>query len=173
MHSRRARADHGCQSHHSVPFAVSERRNMKILAIDDNPDTLTVLKAVVSKGLPGAILLTAMDGPQRLELAQAEDPDVILLDIDIPGLDGYAVCRKLKGDPRRQTIPVLFLTVLNTGRESRIEAMEAGAERFISKLFDEVEMIAQIRAMAKIKAATFMQRNENEMRVIVDRPGFR
>jgi diguanylate cyclase (GGDEF)-like protein/PAS domain S-box-containing protein len=135
---------------------------MKLLAIDDNRDNLTTLKAVLADRLPEARLLTALSGPRGIELAQAEDPDVILLDIVMPGMDGYAVCRALKQDERLRSIPVLFLTALRTDRESRIKALEAGAEGFLSKPFDEVELTAQIRAMTKIKAANRMQRLEKE-----------
>lgn len=135
---------------------------MKILAIDDNPDNLIALKAVVFDRLPGTHVLTALNGQQGIELALAEDPDVILLDIVMPGMDGYAVCRKLKEDERLQLIPVLFLTALKTDRSSRVLALEAGAEGFLSKPFDEIELSAQIRAMAKIKAAVLIQRNDQE-----------
>ena len=134
---------------------------MKILAIDDNPDNLTALKAVMSDRLPKATLLTALNGPHGLEVAQAEDPDVILLDIVMPGMDGYAVCRKLKEDAHLQTIPVLFLTALKTDRHSRVKALDAGAEGFLAKPFDEIELTVQIQAMAKIKTATLMQRDDN------------
>lgn len=135
---------------------------MKILAIDDNRDNLTALMAVVSERLPAAKLLTALNGARGLELARTEDPDVILLDIVMPGMDGYAVCRKLKEDGALQSIPVLFLTALKTDRDSRVKALEAGAEGFLSKPFDAVELTVQIQAMAKIKAAALMQRDANE-----------
>lgn len=135
---------------------------MKILAIDDNRDNLTTLRAVVLDRLPEIRVLTAMSGPEGLALALAEDPDVILLDIVMPELDGYAVCRKLKEDERLQTIPVLFLTAIRTDRESRFKALEAGAEGFLSKPFDEIELTAQIRSMAKIKGANRLRRLEKE-----------
>ncbi len=135
---------------------------MKILAIDDNQDNLTALKAVVADQFPKARVLTAGNGPAGLELAQSEAPDVILLDIVMPGMDGYAVCRKLKQDPLLQAIPVLFLTALKTDRNSRVKALEAGAEGFLTKPFDEIELSAQIRAMAKIKAAALMQKDDRE-----------
>ena len=135
---------------------------MKILAIDDNPDNLTALKAVIADRLPGVEVLTAPDGPSGLAMAQAEDPDVILLDIIMPVMDGYAVCRKLKEYEELQIIPVLFLTALRTDRDSRIRALDAGAEGFVSKSFDDFELSAQIQAMARIKAATMAQRNEKE-----------
>ena len=130
-----------------------ETHDLNILAIDDNRDNLTILKAVVMDRLPEARVLVALDGAQGLDLAFAYDPDVILLDIVMPAMDGYAVCRKLKSDLRLRVIPVVFLTALRTDRESRIKALEAGADGFLSKPFDEVELIAQIMAMVKIKAA--------------------
>ena len=142
--------------------------DLKILAIDDNRDNLMALRAVVADRLPGSRLLTTLNGPQGLELARAENPVVILLDIVMPGMDGYAVCRELKKDERLQTIPVLFLTATRTDRDSRIKALEAGAEGFLSKPLDEVELIAQIRAMAKIKEANQLQRLEkNQLAALV------
>ncbi|MFH0729847.1 MAG: response regulator [Pseudomonadota bacterium] len=136
--------------------------NLKILAIDDNRDNLTSLKAVVSDKLPGVRVLTALNGSKGIELALAEDPDVILLDIVMPDMDGYEVCGKLKADDRLNAIPVLFLTALRTDRGSRVKALEAGAEGFLSKPFDEAELVAQIRAMTKIKAANRLQQLEKE-----------
>ncbi|GEM_PF-2322954 len=133
---------------------------LKILAIDDNADNLLTLKAVIRDALPGAIVISALSGAQGLVLAQAEDPDVILLDIVMPGMDGFAVCRALKADPRTQHIPVVFLTALRADRESRLKALEAGGEGFLGKPLDAVELTAQIRVMAKIKAANVRARQE-------------
>ena len=135
---------------------------MTVLAIIDNQDSLRALKAVLSGRLADARLLTAMSGEKGFELAQKEDPDVILLDIVMPGMDGPAVCRRLKEDVHLHAIPVLFLTALRTDKDSRIKALEAGAEGFLTKPFDELELDAQLRAMAKIKAAALMQRDDNE-----------
>ncbi|HOW64637.1 MAG TPA: PAS domain S-box protein [Verrucomicrobiota bacterium] len=136
---------------------------LKLLAIEAPQDNQISLKAVVGDRMPKATVLTASSGPQGLELARAEDPDVILLDIVMPGMDGYEICRKLKADPCLQTIPVVFLTALKTDRESRIRALEAGAEGFLSKPFDEMELLAQIRAMAKIKVLSQLRRNEQSL----------
>jgi len=136
--------------------------DVKILAVDDNQDNLTTLQAVVADRMPGARVLTATSGPHGLELARTEDPDVILLDIVMPGMDGYEVCRALKADEQLQGIPVLFLTALRTDLASRVTAMDAGAEGFLPKPFDEIELVAQIRAMAKIKAANRHQRLEKD-----------
>jgi PAS domain S-box-containing protein len=136
--------------------------NLKILAIDDNPDNLITLKAVIGDAFPQAKVITAQDGHTGVELAFGEDPDVILLDIIMPGMDGYEVCRALKENPRLVHIPVVFLTALKTDRQSRIKALEAGGEAFLTKPFEEEELIAQIRSMAKIKEMNVLLRREKE-----------
>ena len=135
---------------------------MKILAIDDNTDNLVALRAVTADAFPGAGFLTAPDGPRGIAAALAEDPDVILLDIIMPQMDGFEVCRRLKADGRLRHIPVVFLTALKTDRASRVKALEIGAEAFLSKPIEEVELTAQIRAMVKIKSATVSRKQENE-----------
>ena len=134
--------------------------DLKILAIDDNRDNLTTIKAVVADRLPETKILTALDGPRGMELALAENPDVILLDIVMPGMDGYEVCRRIKGNDLTKIIPVIFLTAIRTDQESRLRALEMGAEGFLAKPFDEVELIVQIRTMAKIKKANSRERQE-------------
>jgi DNA-binding response OmpR family regulator len=140
---------------------------MKLLAIDGNQDNLTALRAVVQDARPGCELLTAVNGPQGLELARSADPDVILLDIVMPGMDGFEVCRKLKEDDRLRAIPVIFLTALKTDRESRVKALGIGAEGFLSKPLDEQELVAQVRAMAKLKTANGLHRLEKEQLAIL------
>jgi len=133
-----------------------------ILVVDDIQDNLTSLRAVIADAFPGAGILTALSGARGIELARTEDPDVILLDIVMPGMDGFEVCRRLKADECLKHIPVVFLTARQTDRESRIMALEFGAEAFLSKPLEESELTAQIRAMIKIKAAAVAQRREKE-----------
>ncbi len=135
---------------------------MKILAIDDNFDNLIILRAVVADFLPEAEVMTASSGQAGIELARDINPDVILLDIIMPGMDGFTVCRKLKEDPWLRIIPVIFLTALKTDRENRIKAIEAGAEGFLSKPIESTELTVQIRSMVKIKAASVAQRVKQE-----------
>ena len=139
-----------------------EANHLKLLAIDDNQDNLTTLKAVVREVLPDCTLLTALNGTRGIELARSEDPDVILLDIVMLGMDGFEVCRRLKTDERLRSIPVVFLTALRTDRESRVQALEAGAEAFLSKPLDDQELIALVRGMARLKAANRRQWLEKE-----------
>jgi len=139
-----------------------EARILKILAIDDNQDNLTLIQAVIAEAFPEAGVFTALNGRSGIQLALTEDPDVILLDIMMPEMDGFEVCRNLKRDERLGHIPVVFLTGLVVGREGHIKALEAGAEAFLAKPVQGVELIAQIRAMAKIKAANVSLRDERE-----------
>ncbi len=87
---------------------------------------------------------------------------MILLDIVMPGVDGFEVCRKVKADESLQVIPVVFLTALGADRASRVKALRAGAEGFLSKPWEESELIAQVRAMAKVKAANQLRRLDKE-----------
>ena len=135
---------------------------IKILAIDDNRFNLISLKALLSDYFPGSIVLTAMSGLEGITLAKSEDPDVILLDIIMPEMDGYAVCRALKKDLNLHSIPVVFLTAMKENKESRIQAIRAGAEAFLFKPIDETELITQINAMVKVKAANRSARLEKE-----------
>jgi len=134
----------------------------KILAIGDINNSLVSLKTIISDTFPGAVVLTALDGSNGIELALANNPDVILLDIGMPVTNGIEVCRQLKLDQRVSDIPVIFLIGLEGGKENKIIALEAGADGFLSKPIDEAELTAQIRAMVKIKAANEQKRNEKE-----------
>jgi len=134
----------------------------KILAIDDINDNLISLKAIINDAFPGTVVMTSLNGQKGIELAIANNPDVILLDIIMPEMDGFEVCRFLKLDERVRDIPVVFLTALKGDKESRIKALEVGAEGFLSKPIDETELTAQIRAMIKIKAANEQKRDEKE-----------
>lgn len=134
-----------------------------ILAIDDNKDNLISLKAIIQDAFPHSIFFSALNGRIGIELAIKHDPDVILLDIVMPEMDGFEVCRMLKNDENVSNIPVVFLTASTGSKESRIKALEVGAEAFLSKPIDEIELTAQIKAMVKIKSANQQIRNEKEL----------
>ncbi|MEI7704146.1 MAG: response regulator [Deltaproteobacteria bacterium] len=134
----------------------------RVLAIDDKSDNLVALRAVLAVALPGCVLLTATDGERGLELARSADPDVVLLEIVMPGMDGFEVCARMKADERLREIPVVFLTALGTARGARIEALRAGAEGFLAKPPDEFELAAQIRAMTRLREAARERRRERD-----------
>ncbi len=135
-------------------------RTLKILTIDDNPDNLVTVQVLIKETFPNAMVLKASNGQQGLELAAYEDPDVILLDVVMPGMDGFEVCRRLKSNKALCDIPVVFLTAIRGEKQHRIRALECGAEAFLAKPIDENELTAQIRAMVKIKTAVIEKRSE-------------
>ncbi len=135
----------------------------KILAIDDKSDNLISLKAILKDAFPDSVVHTALNGRSGIDIAISENPDVILLDVLMPGMDGFEVCRELKRDERLEDIPVIFLTASKGDGEQRIKALEAGGEGFLSKPIDEPELIAQVRAMLKIRAANEQKKTENEL----------
>ena len=143
---------------------------LKILAIDDGKDSLDTLAAAVAHAFPEACFFSATSGAKGIELALAENPDMILLDIVMPEMDGFEICRRLKVDARLRAIPVVFLTALKPDKEICTKAFEAGAEAFILKPLELWELTVQIRAMLKIKAAYILQRTEHDqIEILVER----
>ncbi|HBZ25429.1 MAG TPA: hypothetical protein DEO54_04210 [Rikenellaceae bacterium] len=132
----------------------------RILAIDDIQDNLISIRAIIADAFPDIEVYTALSGRQGVELARRVTPDIILLDILMPGMDGYEVCKIVKSDPNLEDIPVVFVTALKESRQNRIQALEAGAEAFLTKPIDETEMTSQIKAMLKIRAANVFKREE-------------
>jgi len=140
-----------------------ESSSVKILVIDDMADNHIAIKALIMEAIPDTTVISAYSGLSGLELALAENPDVILLDVVMPDMDGFAVCRRLKSDPKLSDIPLVFVTALKGDKETRIKALEVGAEAFLTKPIDEIELTAQIRAMVKIKKANAEKRSENTL----------
>lgn len=137
-------------------------RPVKVLVIDDNADNLITLKVLVKEHFPESIVFTAQSGKKGLQIAIDEDPDVILLDVVMPEMDGFEVCRKIKNDKKLSIIPVIFVTALKGDKEIRVNALAAGADAFLSKPVDETELTVQIRAMVRIKDAVIQKLNENQ-----------
>jgi len=137
-------------------------RPVKVLVIDDNADNLITLKVLVKEHFSEAIVFTAQSGKKGLQTAIDEDPDVILLDVVMPEMDGFEVCRKIKNDKKLSAIPVIFITALKGDKETRSKAIAVGADAFLSKPIDETELTVQIRAMVRIKDAAVQKLNENQ-----------
>lgn len=144
-----------------------EANGVKVLAIVDDADASMDLRSVLTAALPGCVFLTARNGSSGIELARSRDPDVILLDVAIPGMDGFEFCRKCNAYERVRDIPVVILTAPGDSRDSRIKALEAGA--VLSRPLDEPELVAQVRAMAKIKDANRIRIVETEQAASVER----
>ena len=112
-----------------------------LLLVDDNPTNLQVLYQTLET--TGCKLLVAKNGETALSIAQKASPDLILLDIMMPGIDGFEVCRRLKADPNTADIPVIFLSAL-TDTKDKVQGLQLGAVDYISKPFQPDEVIARV-----------------------------
>lgn len=139
-----------------------DKKNIKVLIIDDVKDNIITLSALVRESFTNAKIYTALNGEKGIEIANIEDPDLILLDILMPGMDGFKVCKILKNNPLTSDIPVVFVTALRDDVDTKIKALEVGADAFITKPVDEFELVAQIRAMVKIKKAAIDRKTEKQ-----------
>ena len=127
------------------------KRKRTILVADDNQDTREILGIVFGRQLGDCELVIARDGEEALAIWNRVRPDLAILDIMMPKLDGLEVCRRIKQDAKSQYLPVLLLTALD--RPDRIVAgLEAGADDYITKPFDPLEMSARVRAHLRIRA---------------------
>ena len=112
-----------------------------LLLVDDNPTNLQVLYQTLET--TGCKLLVAKNGETALSIAQKASPDLILLDIMMPGIDGFEVCRRLKADPGTANIPVIFLSAL-TETKDKVQGLQLGAVDYVSKPFQPDEVIARV-----------------------------
>jgi putative two-component system response regulator len=117
---------------------MSPDRPPVILVVDDVRTNRELLVALASR--LGYAVREAADGVEALASVEENEPDLILLDVDMPRLDGLAVCRRLKKDPRRRLIPIVILTA-HADRDTRLSGIEAGADDFLSKPFDSMELM--------------------------------
>ncbi|MBM4343905.1 MAG: response regulator [Deltaproteobacteria bacterium] len=120
-----------------------------VLAVDDTPRNLDVIEAVLAREPWDLQCVT--NGPDALRVVEALSPDVILLDVMMPGMDGIEVCRQLKGNPRTRMIPVVLVTALDSP-EDRVRGLDAGADDFVTKPFHPSELRARIRAHLRVRA---------------------
>ncbi|MCH7764722.1 MAG: PAS domain S-box protein, partial [Candidatus Marinimicrobia bacterium] len=123
----------------------------KILVIDDEKNNLAAVKTMLKNLEPDYEVLTAASGIEGIKLAKAKQPDTILLDIQMPKMDGYEVCRRLRADKTTNRIPIIFLTAIKTSSKDRIKSLELGGDAYITKPIDEGELLATLHAMLRIK----------------------
>lgn len=123
----------------------------KILVVDDDPQNVDVLKRLM--GRLGYEVVGAVNGEQALEAIARNPPDVVLLDVNMPGIDGFEVCRRLKADPATRLIPVVLVTTLRESND-RIRGIEAGADDFLSKPPVLAELQARVQSLVKLKRYT-------------------
>ena len=120
-----------------------------VLVVDDGEINRALVEAFLSD--LDCRLRSAEDGPSALAAIDRETPDLVLLDVQMPGMDGYEVCRRIKAGPRGRLLPVVMLTALDNSND-RVLALEAGADDFMSKPVDRVELVARVRSALRLKA---------------------
>ena len=119
-----------------------------VLIVDDNPQNVELLHAFL-ESLPVTIL-TAADGAEALEVVAEHDPDLILLDIMMPRMSGYQVCRTLKGNPETRDIQILMVTALNELGDIE-QAAECGTDDFVSKPVNKFELLTRVRSLLRVR----------------------
>ena len=142
-------------------------KKSKILVVDDEDRNLRLMEAIL---LPqGYDVILAADGEETLTKAQEIHPDVILLDVMMPGLDGFEVAKRLKDNAQTQIIPIVMVTALKEV-EDRIRALEAGADDFLSKPVDKTELKTRVQTLVKVKAYNDHMRNyQKELKTEVNK----
>ena len=135
----------------------------RILLVDDNPMNLRVLSAAIMDQEDWTILV-ATDGESAISQAQYSPPDLILLDIMMPGLDGFETCKRLSDHQKTQHIPVIFMTAL-TDTEHKIHGLDLGAVDYITKPFQKTEVIARIKLHLRLNHLTQDLQTKNSLLV--------
>jgi two-component system cell cycle response regulator len=120
----------------------------RVLVVDDIEANVRLLQAKLE--VEYYEVLTAPEGQTALEKAALEQPDIILLDVMMPGMDGFEVCRRLKANPATHHIPVVLVTALD-GRRDRLTGLESGADDFLTKPIDDVALFARVRSLTRLK----------------------
>lgn len=133
--------------------------SIKILVVDDQQDNIDLMCEMLEDN--DMVALEAQNGHDALVLAKKEQPDVVVLDVQMPDMDGYEVCRQLKLDETTAHIPVIFLTATYSSEKSIVKGLDLGAYDYITKPFREAELLARIKVMAKIKKTEENVREES------------
>ena len=123
----------------------------RVLIVDDVPANLKLLDAKLTAEYFGVLM--ASSGPEALEIATSQQPDIILLDVMMPGMDGFEVCRRLKAAPETEHIPVIMVTALDQPKD-RVQGLEAGADDFLTKPVNDVALFARVKSLVRLKMVT-------------------
>src|SRR5918995_495535 len=124
------------------------REPPRILVVDDNPANLEILETRLAR--QGYEVITARDGDEALVAARAQAPDLILLDVMMPGKDGIQVCRELKADPSLPFMPIILVTA-KAAPDDIVAGLDAGGDEYITKPVDHAALVARVRSLLRIK----------------------
>jgi len=133
----------------TTTMKISPGRDKKILAVDDEPKNIKLLEAKLAP--EGYVLETATNGQEALDKVKASIPDLILLDVLMPGMNGYQVCEKIRSDTSIPYIPIIFLTASLITQKDIINGLDIGGDDYIRKPFDTLELFSRIRAALRVK----------------------
>src|SRR5215475_2053602 len=120
----------------------------RILVVDDTPRNVKLLADLLT--VKGYSVFTAVSGREALALIESDPPDLVLLDVVMPEMSGYEVCRKIREIPETRTLPVVMVTALDPAEE-RIKGIEAGADDFLTKPINQPELLARVKSLLRIK----------------------
>ena len=120
----------------------------KILVVDDHPSNVKALRVRLES--EGHQVIEALSGPEALDKVEQEKPDLVLLDVMMPGMDGYEVCRRLKARQGADFVPVILVTA-RTETEAIVQGLELGADEYVTKPFEPLELMARIKSMLRIR----------------------
>lgn len=121
----------------------------KVLVIDDDQGVHAIINVIVKRQVPDCDFLSAYNGEDGIELAEKELPDAILLDVEMPGIDGYETCRRLKAKKITAHIPVIIFTGMAADTEGMSAAKDCGADELLGKPISKVALIEKIEAVLK------------------------
>jgi len=122
-------------------------KRITILAVDDSEINLDILVGILKR----YDVIPALSGEEALEILQEEEVDLILLDIVMPGMDGFEVCRRIKGDKRTREVPVIFITVKSSEQDIQ-QCFELGVVDYVAKPFNAIELLARVQTHLKLRS---------------------
>lgn len=138
-----------------IPQDPEEPRLARILIVDDVPENIQVVAGILAK--ESFQLSAAMSGQQALEVMRRSLPDLVLLDVSMPGMDGFEACRSMKADPATAEIPVIFLTG-RASQEDILQGFAAGGVDYVSKPFNHPELLARVRTHLSLRKLVELER---------------